>query len=76
MTKPKEPASRIAWKGRPDHDRAVLRLWETGKLSTAQARRKIEVHNGLPTGSITDEQLVENAEWLGYHRKHWKWKED
>ena len=50
--------------------------WEKGKLSTAQAKRKIETHNGLPPGSITDEQLEENAEWLGYHRKHWKWKED
>lgn len=76
MTKPKKPEHRIAWKGRPDQDRAVLLQWEKGNLSTAQAKKKIEAHNGMPPGSLTDEQLEENAAWLGYHRKHWKWKED
>lgn len=47
-----------------------------GKPINSAGRRKIEAHNGMPLGSLTDEQLEENAEWLGYHRKHWKWKED
>ncbi len=67
------PYKRIQWKGKADPDKNTLFLWEAGIISTTEAILRVELNNQLDPGSISEGQFRENAEWLGYRRKHLGW---